>query len=103
MYLIDWDTAGIVLVVPFRVHKLSGDGILASTPRTRRCWRRRQIVAIKVDLSEGLGHSRELGVLRRCRRRTRVRHCRRRTVAGVQARLLADLISVHSRTYEQCV
>ena len=58
-------------------------------------------MAIKVELREGFVHGGELGVLERCRGRTRVRHCRKRRLAEVQARKLAARISICSRTYEQ--
>jgi hypothetical protein len=51
-YLIDWHTAGIVLVGPFCVHQLGGEGILAATSRTGGCRRRRQVMAIEINIGE---------------------------------------------------
>lgn len=48
-YLVDWHATCVVLIVPFGEHNLRCQCILATTSRTWRCRRRRQIVPIYVN------------------------------------------------------
>lgn len=53
-YLIDWHTAGIVLVCSFCKHQFCGKGVLAAVARSRRSGRRRQVVTVEIDTGCGL-------------------------------------------------
>jgi hypothetical protein len=53
-YLIDWHTASIVLVCSFGKHQFCGKGVLAAVARSRWSGRRRQVVAVEIDVGHGL-------------------------------------------------
>ena len=53
-YLINRNAASIVLIAPLGINKLCSNGIALPRARTRRCRRRRQVMAIQVDTRERL-------------------------------------------------
>lgn len=100
-YLVDWCAARIILVVALGVDQLGGNRVFSSIPGARWRRRRRHVMAIQVNLREGLGHSAHFGVLHRCRR-AGISHCGEGREGAGPARRLVRQISERSRTYEQC-
>jgi len=53
--LIDGHARGTILIFGVGINELGGEGVFAAIGRGRRRWRRRQIVAIKINMREGFG------------------------------------------------